>query len=142
VLIDANVLISYLLNPTGEGPPSMLLRAATAGRVTPIVSPQLLREVSQKVATKPYLADRIPANHVDRLAQALTMVGEVREDADVLFPAITRDRKDDYLVANAVIYGVDFLVSGDHDLLELGEFEGVRIVSPAVFAALLNHSDE
>src|SRR5687768_8491233 len=102
----------------------MLLRAATAGRVTPIVSPQLLREVSQKVATKPYLADRIPANHVDRLAQALTMVGEVREDADVLFPAITRDRKDDYLVANAVIYGVDFLVSGDHDLLELGEVEG------------------
>lgn len=142
VLIDANVLISYLLNPTGDGPPSMLLRAAIAGRVIPMVSPKLILEVSQTIATKPYLTDKIPADHVHRLARALTNVGEFREDVDVPYPAITRDRKNDYLVANAIIHCVDFLVSGDRDLLALGEeFEGVRIVSPAQFVAILDRAD-
>jgi uncharacterized protein len=134
VLIDANVLISYLLNPTGDGPPSTLIRAAAAGRVTPVVSPRLIQEVSQRVA----LSDRVPTDRIDRLAQILTKVGEFREDADMPYPAVTRDHKDDYLVANAVIFRVDYLISGDHDLLELGEFEGVRIVDPATFAALLD----
>lgn len=138
VLIDANVLISYLLNPTGDGPPSTLIRAAAAGRVTPVVSPRLIQEVSQRIATKPYLSDRVPTDRIDRLAQILTKVGEFREDADMPYPAVTRDHKDDYLVANAVIFRVDYLISGDHDLLELGEFEGVRIVDPATFAALLD----
>jgi predicted nucleic acid-binding protein len=52
-------------------------------------------------------------------------------------PAVVRDPKDDYLIAHSVLEQVDYLVSGDKDLLVLGSVLGVRIVSPADFALLL-----
>lgn len=33
--------------------------------------------------------------------------------------------------------GADYVVSGDKDLLRLGEFQGTRIVTPAEFLAIL-----
>ena len=57
-------------------------------------------------------------------------------------PSVTRDRKDDYLLAYAVVGRADYLVTGDRDLLVLGEVEGVRIVSPAGFVGALSPGAE
>lgn len=137
-VLDTNLLISYLLDPTSDGPPAKVVRAAITGIFVLMVSPELLREVRRKVTTKPYLVERIPAERFDRFIHLLLEFAEFHDDADIRYPAITRDRKDDYLITNAVVYQADYLVSGDHDLLELGEFEGVRIVNPAAFAAMLD----
>jgi putative PIN family toxin of toxin-antitoxin system len=83
----------------------------------------------------------IPQAEVDELLWLLQQTAEHIGGEPLTIPAICRDSKDNYLLAYATIAQVDLLVSGDHDLLELGEFEGVRIVSPATFAALLVHSD-
>lgn len=138
VVFDTNILISYLLQPTGDGPPARIVRVAFAGAVTPMVSPKLMRELHRKVANKPYLTQRIPAHRMNSFVQRFTGLAELHDDAKILYPGIIRDRKDDYLITNAVVNQADYLVSGDHDLLELGEFEGVRIVSPAEFAAILD----
>lgn len=50
---------------------------------------------------------------------------------------MTRDPKDDYLIAYAVIGEADYLVTGDKDLLVLEQIAGVTIVTPARFADLL-----
>ena len=55
-------------------------------------------------------------------------------------PVHSRDRKDDYLLEHAVREQPDYLVSGDKDLLTLGEHAGVRIVSPARFVEILDES--
>lgn len=138
VVLDTNLLISYLLNPTGDGPPARVVRRAIAGAYTVMVSPQLLHELRGKVTTKPYLVDRIPGARLNEFVQRLLGFAELHDDADIRYPAIARDRKDDYLLANAVVYRADYLVSGDRDLLALGEIAGVRIVSPAAFVTLLD----
>jgi predicted nucleic acid-binding protein len=46
---------------------------------------------------------------------------------------VTRDIKDDYLLAYALVGRADYLVTGGEDLLVLGDVEGVKIVRPAEF---------
>ncbi len=140
-ILDTNLLISCLLNPTGDGAPAQVVRGAISGDYLLMVSPQLLRELRRKVTTKPYLVERIPESRLNSFVQQLQNFSELHDDAEMLYPTVTRDRKDDYLIANAVVYQADYLVSGDRDLLDLGdEFAGVRIVSPVTFADLLDRT--
>jgi len=141
-ILDANVYISYLIYPSGDGPPARIVRAALLRQFVPLVSPKLLEEVHEKATRKPYLASRIDPPKITELFTRIITVGDSRDDAELLYPVITRDRKDDYLITNAVVYQADFLVSGDPDLLELGEFAGIRIVSPAVFIAILDRDHD
>ena len=48
--------------------------------------------------------------------------------------------KDDYLLAYALVGSADYLATGDDDLPDLGEVEGVRIVSPSDFAEALRQT--
>ena len=50
---------------------------------------------------------------------------------------IAADPSDDMVLACAVAGKADYIVSGDPHLLDLGEYEGIRIVSPAVFVSIL-----
>ena len=53
-------------------------------------------------------------------------------------PGIVRDPKDDYLMAHAILGRVDFLVTGDRDLLALdGEVDPLRILTAAAFSRML-----
>lgn len=136
-ILDANIAISYLLNPSGDGPPAKVVRAAVSVDFVLLASPKLLHEIRDKVTNKPYLARRISLPAISELFDLLAANGEVHDDDEIVYPAISRDRKDDYLLTNAVIHHVDYLVTGDKDLLVLSEFEGVQIVSPAEFAQIL-----
>jgi uncharacterized protein len=49
------------------------------------------------------------------------------------FPQVSRDPNDDLIVATAIAAKADHLVTGDNDLLTLGEHQGVRIVTPRQF---------
>ena len=50
---------------------------------------------------------------------------------------VSRDRDDDELIAPAIEGRAAFVLAGDSDLLDLKEYEGIRIVSPRVFLDLL-----
>jgi uncharacterized protein len=67
----------------------------------------------------------------------LLAVGEVIQPIEQSIPAVTRDRKDDYLLAYAVVGAADYLVTGDEDLLVLKHVGRLRIVSPPAFAGIL-----
>lgn len=44
---------------------------------------------------------------------------------------IARDPDDDHVLACALAAQADLIVSGDRDLLDLGEYQGIRIVKLA-----------
>jgi predicted nucleic acid-binding protein len=44
---------------------------------------------------------------------------------------MSRDRDDDRVLAAAVAGKADMIVSGDDDLLWLGSYDGIRILTPA-----------
>ena len=51
---------------------------------------------------------------------------------------VCRDPDDDNILALVVAGGCKFLVTGDEDLLVLGQWNGVRILRPREFAAALD----
>ena len=48
-----------------------------------------------------------------------------------------RDPKDDMFLACAAACSADFLVTGDDDLLSIGEYQNTKIVTPSQFVEAL-----
>ncbi len=68
-------------------------------------------------------------NDTERVAGKLSITG------------ICRDPKDDKLLACAVEGNADYIVTGDIDILDIGSYKGVKIVTPKDFLALKIISD-
>ncbi len=138
VLLDTNVLITYLLDRQRKSPATPIVEAALVGRYRLLVSDELLHELASRVERKPYLASRIAPSDVDTLTVVLTGVAEQIDLSMIAIPRIVRDPDDDYLIALAVTGRADILVTGDHDLLQLTDLTSFRIRALRDFADLLD----
>ena len=67
----------------------------------------------------------------------LSAVSETVTKITEKIPAVTRDPKDDYLLAYGLVGEADYLVTGDEDLLVLRQVEDVRIVTASQFWEVL-----
>jgi putative PIN family toxin of toxin-antitoxin system len=99
-------------------------------------------ELRRKVLTKAYLQTRISPDFLYPLIELLVETAEIVSTSAEPVQQITRDSKDDYLLSQSILSHVDFLISGDHDLLVIGEISGVLILSPADFIELLEHQTD
>lgn len=130
VLLNTNVLISYLLSPQRKSPVNRILEAAFLGQIDLLFPKEVLDELRRKIPQKPYLAERISPQQLEEL---VVLLGEISESIPTItmeIPAVTRDPKDDYLIAYALVGRADYLVTGDLDLLILEKVEDVEIVTP------------
>lgn len=141
VCVDTNILVSYLLNSGIQSPPALIIEGFLTERFDLIVSETTIRELQDKITNKQYLKDRIPLDDVQELISLLREAATMVPELSGHIPPIVRDAKDDYLVAHSLMEKVDFLVSGDKDLLSLGWVDHVRIVSPADFVLLVDTLD-
>lgn len=138
VIIDTNVLISYLVQPGREGAVGTVVQAALEGRFTLLMPQAVLDEVDVTVRGKPRLSRRIPLRDLELFADLLVEFSEHVDAIKGPFPAVTRDRNDDYLLAYAKVAAADYLVTGDKDLLALqGLIAGLEIVTPSHFVEIL-----
>jgi putative PIN family toxin of toxin-antitoxin system len=140
VLLDTNILISYLLNRKVVSPITQVVEAGILGEFTLLLPEALLEEFSTKITGKPYLAKRITPAEMKQFTDILLAHSETIPRITETIPAVTRDPKDDYLLAYAVVGEADFLVSGDEDLLVLRQVQGVRICRPREFLDQLRSS--
>ncbi len=115
--LDANILISYLLNPEGENPINAVVEAAFIGEFTLLAADPPYEELIGKVGTKPWLARRITSSDAARLVDTLRAIAEMVPTIVEAIPPVTRDPKDDYLLAYALVGRADYLVTGDEDLV-------------------------
>lgn len=138
--LDANILISYLLNPEGESPINAVVEAAFTGEWTLLAADPLFEELIRKAGTRPWLARRITSSDAAQVVNALRASAELVPTIVEAIPPVTRDPKDDYLLAYALVGRADYLVTGDEDLLALGEVAGLKVVSPPEFASLLENT--
>ncbi len=136
VLLDANILISYLLADEDSATVS-IVRAGVLGQFTLLLPEELLEEVARKACNKPYLAGKIAPESLAQLAAILPDVAETIPKITDAIPAVTRDPKDDYLLAYSLVGQADFLVTGDHDLLSLGQVGDTRIITVGEFWDLI-----
>jgi putative PIN family toxin of toxin-antitoxin system len=140
VLVDANILLSYLLKPTSEAPPAAIIHAAFVKQFRLLVAAESLAELRDKVVRKPYLSNRISSAEVQEFVALLGRLGDILPELAGPIERVVRDRKDDYLLAQADRANADVLVTGDQDLLTLGFYKGIWIMSPAEFVAELEAS--
>ncbi len=134
VLLDSNIFISYLLNPHADSLINHVVKAGILGEFTILLPELLLEEFTARIETKPYLSQHIKPEELAQLNAALLTNGETIPPIIGVIPAMTRDPKDDYLLAYAVVGDADYLVTGDKDLLTLIEVQGVKICRPREFA--------
>ncbi|MDO8848503.1 MAG: putative toxin-antitoxin system toxin component, PIN family [Coriobacteriia bacterium] len=119
LVLDTNVLISAY---GFGGKPAELMRAIIDGQHGLITSPALLTEFADK------LYDVLGYDD-DRVRAALQQLARL---AEMIRPEVTlhviADEADNRVLECAVEGGAEMIVSGDHHLLDLGEYEGVPIV--------------
>jgi len=137
VLLDTNILISYLLRSRGDSAPVVVVEAAFTGAYALLIAGETLSELRHKVGTKRFLMERITERDLEALITLLDQVGEKIPAIQEAIPAVGRDRKDDYLLAYAAVGRADYLVTGDDDLLSLGALPDFEIVSPPRLVELL-----
>lgn len=97
-----------------------------------ILSPFILEEF-ERVMTRKLGLD---GDRVTRAVTLLRRMGCVVDPAPLDSP-VSRDPDDDQILALAREHDVRILVTGDDDLLTIGAFEGVPIVSPRQFLTRL-----
>jgi len=133
VLLDANILISYLLNRRAGSPITRIVEAGILGEYALLLPEALLDEFTTKIPAKAYLAKRITPAEMEQFTTILSAQSETIPEVTETIPAVTRDPKDDYLLAYAVVGEADYLVTGDEDLLVLQRVQGVTICPPREF---------
>jgi len=136
IVLDTNVMISALLST--EGPPAQIIDLWKAGAFDIATSDPLLDEVKRVLGydkIKKHLG--LTPGEVDRLLngwRTISIVVEPEEELEV----IEDDPDDNRVLECAVAAETDYIISGDHHLLDLGEYRGIEILPPAGFIVLMN----
>src|SRR3954470_3610177 len=135
-VLDSSVLVSAFLKP-GSLPATLLLRARE-GAFSLVLSSYIIQETAAVLIRPKHQASRsFTPDEVARYCRDLLAVGELVGDLPNI-EAVPDDPKDNPVVATAVAGRADYLVTGDRaHLLPLGEYRGVRMVSPRAFLELL-----
>jgi uncharacterized protein len=137
VLIDTNIFISYLLKSDQDRTITRIIEAGFEYRYTILLPHEVIAELTKKLTEKKYLAGRISSEDAQELTELLKAVAEEIPVITGEIPRVSRDKKDDYLLAYAIVGRADYLVSGDEDLQKVRRVEEVTIVSPVEFLHIL-----
>ena len=131
VVIDANVYVSAYVRP--EGPPGQIIERFLAGDAFEIVlSTEIIDEVLRALN---YPKVRKAARNAGDAAlwfEDIVVLAELVA-GDYRISGVSDDPDDDKYIGAAVKGRAPLVVSGDPDLLRIGECEGVRIVTPRAF---------
>jgi putative PIN family toxin of toxin-antitoxin system len=133
VVIDTNVWVSALINPNGT--PARIINHPAAFDL--LTSTAILTELERVLHY-----DRIQKRYqlTDEMISAYLLT--VRLDSELVevtqqVNAVERDPDDNRVLACAVQAGADYVVSGDPHLVDLAAYQGIPILTPSAFFAVL-----
>ena len=134
-VLDANVYLSACIRP--EGPPGQIVeRFLRDAAFEIILSVEIVDEVLQALAY-PKVRKAARSNVDSELWFEDILVLAHLITGDFKTAGVSKDPDDDKYIAAAIEGRAAFVVTGDPDLLDIGEHEGVRIVNPRAFLDLL-----
>ncbi|NCP16866.1 putative toxin-antitoxin system toxin component, PIN family [bacterium] len=131
VVFDTNVMISGLM---WRGKPYHCLLLARSRITQSVYCNPMLAELTEKLRRKfKYSENSIHAVVADlrRYAERVEIASELK--------IVRADPDDDKFIECAVTGQASFIVSSDHHLLDLGEYQNIKILSPENF---LSHFTE
>jgi putative PIN family toxin of toxin-antitoxin system len=134
VVLDTNLVVSGSL---WLGVPGKVLDAALDGLLVSVTSEAILAELNRVLSR-----DKFEPKFRERGLTARDIVSRFRLSSELIDPlpissVPVRDPKDVMLVECAVSGKVDYLISGDKDLLEMTGFPAVRVITPSRFLEII-----
>ncbi len=126
VIIDTNVWISFLIGKKLQNLKDFIVNE----RIKLITTQQLIAEltlVTSRQKLKKYFAQ-------DKVVELLSLINIISENVPITsIDSICRDPKDDFLLALSKKGKVDYLITGDKDLLDIKVYGKTKIVSANEF---------
>lgn len=139
IVIDTNILVSAILTPKGN--PAKILKLVLEGKLNLIISPAILEE-TRRVLRYPKLVklmqkNKITPDEVYNFLDKMSKVAFITPD-ELEIDAIPDDPEDNKILACGLEGEVDYIISGDHHLLDLRIFQGAKIVDPSTFLKIIS----
>jgi len=130
IALDTNVLISGAT--IAKNPPGQILTAWQNEAIDFALSEPILAEIKD-VLNKPYFREKAgwTKEKVDKYLRQLRLASFVVPGKTPV--NVCRDPKDNMIFSCAIESGADYIVSGDKDVLAVGEFKNIPVLTPRGF---------
>lgn len=134
VIIDTNLWISFLIGYQTQ----LVRRMLTDLRFDVYVCSRLIEEI-RDVASRDKIRKYVSEADLDDLLAIINAYCQFATIEAEVAPTAIRAPKDLYLIALADTIGADYIVSGDADLTDLGQYKQTRIMKLADFKAMMQY---
>ncbi|MCP8317729.1 MAG: putative toxin-antitoxin system toxin component, PIN family [archaeon] len=129
-VFDTNVLISGIVY---AGKSKLLIDAILEGKITLIISMQIIREFRRVIIRDKFKLSKNQQNIITNFVLRIGNIVKVKSR----FKVVKQDPNDDRILRTAHDGKADYIVSGDEHLLSLKEFRGIKIVTVSEMLELL-----
>ncbi|MBI1869969.1 MAG: putative toxin-antitoxin system toxin component, PIN family [Chlamydiae bacterium] len=129
VVLDTNILISAIVF---GGKPKKILEMAIKGKISIAVSHPLIQELRGVLEGNKF---QYPEEATEIILTELISVGEMVSPTEKI-SVISNDPPDNRILECAITAKANCIVSGDHDLFTLKEFQGIPIYTADQFLKL------
>lgn len=133
-VLDTNVYVSSIF---WKGSPHRTVLLALRGAFEALTSPEILTELRVVLKRDFDQPDDLIRRQIDLILAYASLVIPTT-DIDVL----QEDPDDNKVLECAVDGDADYVVTGDGHLLDLGSFEGIRMVKPRAFLDVLQDAED
>jgi hypothetical protein len=138
VVLDADIFVSAVLKPHSDL--AKIFELVSEDKIKLILSEDILSEI-KAVLLYPKIKKRHGRSRKEieeflKKASQVSILAQGRIDSD----EIREDPADNKYLSVALEAKADFIISGDHHLKDLKFFEGIRILDPSAFLALVKKS--
>ena len=136
VVLDVNVIVSAAIRPAGT--PGRIIAAWRRDELTVITSRPIMDKLGE-VLHRQHIADvsTMDENDIQELFSLLEEEAIITPHA-LNLQVIEKDPEDDTILIAAVEGGADGIISGDAHLKDLGQYQGIPILTPADFVTQYN----
>jgi putative PIN family toxin of toxin-antitoxin system len=122
VVLDANIFISSFF---WGGNPRTILERVIAGTDELFISKEILDEIYDVIRRPKFYADEDEINY---------FISSIEEIANKIIPKKrikngSRDKTDNKYIECGITANVDYIISGDIHLLEIKEYEKIKIIT-------------
>lgn len=131
VVLDTNVLVSAHL--TRHSNAEKILSLAEADSIEIYLSPQIFRELEATLLSPKLM--KILKETPKQVRHSIMLLKEfVKMTLGMLnVDAVKADPDDNIILACAMESHADYIISGEHHLMDLASFEGISIINPDTF---------
>jgi len=126
IVLDTNILISAIVF---GGKPRKILNSIITGKIRFATSKYILEEVENVLSGKKF---KYPPQVVHEIRNAIEELGELIEPEKKV-NIIKKDPADNRILECAMAANADFIISGDHHLLELKQYKNIPIITTSEF---------